>query len=378
MKTPVEVFPPGDFIREELEARGWTQSDLAEIMGRPVETINRVVTGKLAVTPETARGLASAFGTSAEVWLNLESAYQLSRVRQDDDVVTRRARLYELAPIKEMTRRGWIESSSNIDVMEQQLVRFCGLSKIDEEPRIQMAARKATTYSETTPSLRAWYFRVKNLATTLIAKPYSRKALLAAIDDMRGLSTRPQEVRHVPRILADAGVRFLVVEHLAKTKIDGATLWLDKNQPVVVLSLRYDRIDAFWFTLAHELSHVLRGDSLSLDSDIISASLVDNDAKVEQERLADEFASTFIVPDDELEDFILRTRPLYSKKKILGFAGRLNVHPGIVVGRLQHRKEIGYSHSREMLVKVRDEIISAALTDGWGGSLSVAWSTEVM
>ena len=371
METPVEVFPPGDFIREELEARGWTQSDLAEIMGRPVETINRIVTGKLAVTPETARGLASAFGTSAELWLNLESAYQLSRVHQDDDVVTRRAHLYDIAPIKEMTRRGWIESSSNIDVMEQQLVRFCGLSSIDEEPRIRMAARKATTYSETTSALRAWYFRVRNLATTLIAKPYSRKDLLAALDDLRALSTDPREVRHVPRILADAGVRFLVVEHLAKTKIDGATLWLDKNRPVVALSLRYDRIDGFWFTLAHELSHVLRKNSLSLDSDIAAASRADVDTKPKQERLADEFASTFIVPDYELEDFIVRTRPLYSKKKIRGFAGRLNVHPGIVVGRLQHKQEIGYSHSREMLAKVRDDITSAAFTDGWGNRLSI-------
>ena len=372
MKTPVEVFPPGDFIREELTARGWTQSDLAEIMGRPVETINRVVTGKLAVTPETARGLASAFGTSAELWLNLESAYQLSRVRQDDDVVTRRARLYDMAPIKEMTRRGWIESSSNIDVMEQQLVRFCGLNNIDEEPHISAAARTAMPYFPSTPAQRAWFFRVKNLATTLITEPYSKKALLAVLDDLRALATHPQEVRHVPRILADAGVRFLVVEHLPKIKMDGATLWLDKSRPVVVLSLRYDRIDWFWFTLAHELAHVLRKDSLSLDSDIIAASLADNDAKPEQERMADEFASTFIVPDDELEDFILRTHPLYSKKKILGFAGRLNVHPGIVVGRLQYKQEIGYSHSREMLVKVRDEIISAALTDGWGNRLSVA------
>ena len=69
------VFPPGDFIREELEARGWTQRDLAEILGRPIQAVNAIVNGKKGVTPETAVSLGAAFGTSPEFWLNLEAAY---------------------------------------------------------------------------------------------------------------------------------------------------------------------------------------------------------------------------------------------------------------------------------------------------------------
>jgi addiction module HigA family antidote len=74
--TPAEVFPPGEYIRDELEARGWTQVDLAFIIGRPLQTVNEIVAGRKAITPETARGLAEAFGTSAEVWMNLESVYR--------------------------------------------------------------------------------------------------------------------------------------------------------------------------------------------------------------------------------------------------------------------------------------------------------------
>lgn len=371
MAQPVEVFPPGAFIREELEERRWTQGDLASIMGRPVETVNRIVTGKLTITPETARGLSAAFGTSAELWLNLEAAYQLSQVRQDDNTVARRARLFSIAPVKDMVKRGWIEPSNSIDVMEQQLIRFFKLSSVDEEPCIAAAASKATTYTVTKPAQRAWYFRVKQIAAELDAKPYSKKRLDAALGELRALATHPREVRHVPRILADAGVRFVVVEHLPKTKIDGATLWLDKNRPVIAISLRYDRIDGFWHTLAHELSHVLRRDALSLDEDMISETYEAIAAKPELERLAAEFAASFLVARDELDDFIQRVRPLYSKKKIQGFAQRIGVHPGIVVGQLQHRQEIGYSHSREMLVKVRDVIVAAALTDGWGNRITV-------
>ena len=371
MSQSAEVFPPGDFIREELEERGWTQADLASIMDRPVETISRIVTGKLTITPDTAKGLAAAFGTSAELWLNLEVAYQLSQVRQGDNAVSRRARLFSIAPVKDMVKRGWIEPSNSVDVTERQILRFFRLSNVDEEPCIAAAARKATTYATTHPAQRAWYFRTEQLAATLDAKPYSKKKLEAALSELRGLATHPQEVRRVPRVLADAGVRFVIVEHLPKTKLDGATLWLDKKRPVIVLSTRYDRIDWFWHTLAHELSHVLRGDAFSLDEDMTSGTYEAIASKPKQERLADEFASSFLVAKDELEDFIQRVRPLYSKKRIQGFAQRIGVHPGIVVGQLQYRQEISYSHSREMLVKVRDVIVAAALTDGWGSRIAI-------
>jgi len=362
-----EVFPPGDFIREELEARDWSQSDLAEIMGRPTETINRIITGKLAVTPETARGLGAAFGTSAEMWLNLESQYQLSKV-DDDTVVARRARIFEIAPVKNMVKRGWIESSSNVDVLEQQVVDFFELSDIDESPKFQVAARKSTTYDDMTTAELAWYFYCKHLASSIGVPTYSKAKLKKCIDKLVDLASHPQEVRHVPEVLADAGVRFVVVKHLPKSKLDGAAFWLDKerkSQPVIAVSMRLDRIDSFWFTLAHEIAHILNRDAISLDSDMVSTTSTLSKDKPEHEKLADEFAANMVVPRDELDDFIVRVRPYYAKKKIAGFANRIKVHPGIVVGQLQYREEIGYSHSREMLEKVRDILIAAANEDGW-------------
>ena len=109
-----EAFTPGEYIREELVERGWTQMDLAEILGRPPQVVNEIVAGKRSITPETARGLGDAFGTSAQLWMNLEASYQLSRVSAKDDTVSRRALLYGKAPIKEMQRRGWIETTSNV------------------------------------------------------------------------------------------------------------------------------------------------------------------------------------------------------------------------------------------------------------------------
>src|SRR5688572_2945156 len=93
MKTrkAAEVFPPGDYIREELEARGWTQADLAKIIGRTQPAVNEMITGKRGITPESAWALAAAFGTSAEFWMNLETMYSLARAETDVRSIQRRA-----------------------------------------------------------------------------------------------------------------------------------------------------------------------------------------------------------------------------------------------------------------------------------------------
>lgn len=76
-RVPAEVFPPGDFLREELGARGWSQVGFAEIIGRPLRTVNEIIKGKRGISPATAKELAAALGTSAEVWMNLETTYGL-------------------------------------------------------------------------------------------------------------------------------------------------------------------------------------------------------------------------------------------------------------------------------------------------------------
>ena len=103
--NPVEIFSPGEFIREEIEARNWTQETLAEVLGRSVRLVNEILNGRRSITPETAVALGQAFGTSAQVWLNLESAYQLSKVDRESDLVARRSKLYSKAPVKDMIKR---------------------------------------------------------------------------------------------------------------------------------------------------------------------------------------------------------------------------------------------------------------------------------
>jgi HTH-type transcriptional regulator/antitoxin HigA len=130
--------------------------------------------------------------------------------------------------------------------------------------------------------------------------------------------------------------------------------------------MRFDRIDGFWFTLCHELMHVLHGDQWVVDDDLIGPGRIGSDDVSESERLADREASSFLIPDERIQSFIARHKPRFSKVNIIRFANLLQIHPGIVVGQLQHHKAIQWTHSREMLVSVRTTVTDSALTDGWG------------
>jgi len=366
-----EAFPPGEFLREELEARGWTQVDLAEILGRPPRVVNEIIAGKRSITPETAKGLGDAFGTGAEYWMNLESAFELWRIKSDS-AVARRARIYSKAPIKEMIRRGWIERSANVEILESNLAAFLGISSLDEEPAVfAHAARKSTSYEAVNTAQRAWLFRARQLSESVqVSARYSDALFDNCIARLQALRGHPQETRRVPAVLAEFGVRFLVVEHLPQTRIDGVCFWRDMESPVIALSMRFDRIDWFWHTLMHELAHVKSRDGLNttvtLDLDLCTEEPPTQET-LEGEQRANKFAMQALVPQDQLEDFILRNSPLFSTQRIMLFAQRMAVHPGIVVGQLQRRPDgIGYHHSRKLLEKVRDIVIGSALTDGWG------------
>jgi HTH-type transcriptional regulator / antitoxin HigA len=364
-RTPAEVFPPGDFIRDELDARGWTQGDLAQIMGRPLQAVNELISGKKQITPDTALGLAKAFGDDdALYWMNLESVYRLSKAKPADEAVSRRANLYSRFPIRELMKRKWIEPSDNLDVVEYRVCRFYGISNVNEEPCLPHAA-KAARYDERTPLQWAWLYRSDQLARAIHASSYSESKLKAATRRLRQLLPAPEEIRLVPQILAEAGVRFVIVEFLPGARIDGAAFWIG-GMPVIAMSLRFDRVDNFWFVLRHEIEHILNRDGqVRLDVEL-TESLQRKETLQTEEVRANEAASEFLVPKKELEWFIEKVRPLYSEQRIVLFAKRVGVHPGLVVGQLQFRDELPYTHFHKYLVKIREIIAGAALTDGWG------------
>jgi HTH-type transcriptional regulator / antitoxin HigA len=157
---------------------------------------------------------------------------------------------------------------------------------------------------------------------------FSARTLRDALPKLRAMMIAPEEARNVPRVLAECGVRYVVVEPLKSAKIDGVCCWLDESSPVIGMSLRLDRIDNFWFVLRHEIEHVLQRHGIKdpvIDAELEGERASDS-GPIEQERVANAATSDFCVPKQEMASFIARKDPFFSEKDIIGFARRMNVY----------------------------------------------------
>ena len=364
-RMPAEVFPPGEFLRDELDARGWTQTEFAEILGRPVRLVNEILVGKRGITPQTAQEIAAALDTSPELWLNLETSYRLSRAGPVPERIGREARLRERFPVREMVRRRWIEGSGDVRVLETQVKRFFGVDALDTPPSPPAGGAGVQGPAVMNRAEEAWLFRVEQVAATLEVEAYSEQGLRDSLPRLQELMSDPEYVRQVPAVLARCGVRFVVVEPLPDCRVDGVCFWLESPaSPVIGMSLRFDRIDYFWFVLRHEIEHVLRGE-VSVDADLDPDAAPSAAEAPTQERAANEAAADFCLPASRLDDFATRVHPVDSEQRIVAFARSVGVHPGIVVGEMQ--KQTGRNQRlRRHLVKVRDILTESATTDGYG------------
>jgi HTH-type transcriptional regulator/antitoxin HigA len=355
---------PGRLLREKMEVQGWTQEELAAITGSSRQTIYAIMSGKSNISPEMAVAFAAAFGNSPEEWLHWDSLYRLSITDRDTSDVSLLAKCYSIAPIKDMLKRGWIPEFPNATELENSLKDFFGEGSLDDVT-LRLAPRRTAIIPELNISEKVWCFRARQLASSQAVAPYLAKTVKSATAKLRKLAAYSKEARHVPKILAEYGIRFVVVEPIPGVKIDGASFWLNDG-PAIAISLRHDRIDGFWFTLMHEMAHIENGDA-AVDPDLIDGTkgiairLVDNEA----ERAADRRAADSLIPIAELKSFIQRVGPFYPTTRIVQFANRMKIHPGIVVGQLQHKQELPYAQQRDFLVKIRETVILTAMTDGW-------------
>lgn len=353
---PARVPAPGRILMRELDARGWTQKDLAEITGRPVQTINEIIQAKKQITPETALDLAAAFETSAEFWINLETSYRLFLARKENQAkaIARKSQLYSLAPIAELTKRGWILATNSIEELEKSVCDFFGIASIEEPPQLAVNFRCSQERNPEAIAQVAWVKRVENLAKQQMVGRFDREKLRRAIAKILILAEQPEGVGEVPELLLSLGVHFVVVPHLSKTYLDGAAFYLGEH-PVVALTLRYDRIDAFWFTLLHELGHIVAGHQGSFLDDL--GNLEMNEVEAEANRLA----ADWLIEPLAFEEFVEMNNPRFSRQVIEEFARSQRRHPGIVLGRLHNDKLVPYKNLRAFLVKissfVREEII---------------------
>jgi HTH-type transcriptional regulator/antitoxin HigA len=370
------ITHPGVHIKEEMEERGWSQRDLAFILGCSEQVINPILNGKRGISSEMAKALGEAFDVPPEFFANLQQAYDLAQARTPDISVAVRRNMQSKYPVREMIRRGWVEQT-DAPMLEAQLARFFEVNSANDVPYMAHTARKSRyEQREIPPAQLAWLFRVRQIAKSISVRRYSEKALRNAAGEMQAILYSPDEARHVPRILSECGVRFVIVEKLPHADIDGVAFWLDEQSPVIGISTRRDKVDNFWFVVRHEIEHILQEHGRESAVEMIDVELEGEKAGTgssipEEERVANTAAADFCVPKDKLDNFMRRKHPFYYEKDVIAFAGTIGRHPGLVVGQMQFRMN-RYDYLSRYLVKVRQFVLPVSIADGWGQVVPVS------
>lgn len=366
-----QVFKaPGQLIKSLLAERGWEQKVLAHILDMDESDVSRLINDRKEVDAPLAILLEEVFSVPADWFLELQRSFDLAKARivsQPDPKRATRAQLFGGLPVSEMIKRGWILASDLKDEnVEPELMRFFGANRIEDIEVLPHAAKKTEVNIEANPTQLAWLYRVRQIASEMLAGRYSPEAVESAINKAKALRISAEGAGKIPRVLADAGIRFVVVETLPAAKIDGVCFWLGDSAPVIGMTMRFDRIDNFWFVLRHELEHVRlrhgqQKQKMMLDVDVEGGvSPID-----EEERQANDAAAEFCVPQKMLQAFIVRKAPFYHERDILGFAKTIGVHPGVVAGQL--RRHLGrYDLFSNHVAKVRSIVMPNAFVDGWG------------
>jgi HTH-type transcriptional regulator/antitoxin HigA len=354
--TPDVVSVPGETLQEVLDERGISQAELANRTGRPKKTINEIIQGKTAITPETALQLERVLGVPAAFWTNLEASYRANLARTSERAeLKRHVEWIERLPVADMIRQGWIRRLPDEVDQLQELLSFFGVaSPLRWEQMLKATSfRKSSAFEIDMGALTAWLRRGEVEGRRIVCSPFDKAAFREVLDRARALTRAPltSVFRELQQRCAGAGVALVVVPELPRTRVNGATRWLSKDKALIQLSLRYKREDVFWFSFFHEAGHIVLHGKREV---FVDGEPGDSD----HEREADAFASNTLIPSGPYRRFVRRTT--FPKASVLELALAVGVHPGIVVGRLQHDRVIGFNKLTDLRRPIDPDDLMAA------------------
>lgn len=347
--SPDYAVSPGQTLLDAMEALGLSQADLAERTQRPKKTINEIVKGKAAITPETAIQLERVLGIDAAFWIALEQQYRTYLARNEEgEKLASQIDFASMFPVDELVRRNWIPKSySHVDTLKRVL-EFFGVASPEawqsvwRDTRASTAFRRSEACETDFGSLAAWLRQGEIQARKLSCNIFNATEFKRVLEKARTMTTLPPTQFIEPLIseCASAGVALVVLKEFPKMRTSGAARWLGPNKAFIQLSLLYKRADQFWFSLFHEAGHILLHGKREIFID-------DNNTYLErEEEEANRFSRDLLIPPESYKGFVANKD--YSEGAIQIFSKAIGIDPGIVVGRLQHDRIIKFSERNKL------------------------------
>jgi len=340
----VDAIPhPGELVLEYLEVNGWTQQDLARRTELTPKTISEICNGKTSITPQTALLLEKVLRRPARFWLNLQRQHDEAQERKRQ--TARTSDWFDWArsfPLKEMREKRFSLPEGGSE--PETLLSFFGVSSPRSWQSVWKAApiayRQTRSFSIREEAVAAWVRETELLAGQFHLADFNDHLLTETLTKLRQLSrVRAEEIiEPVQQLCAAAGVAVVWVPELKNTGISGCARWLNDKKALVGLTLRYKTDDQMWFTLFHEIGHLLlhrvqRRFVIDNAAEDLTDPVIDPEMR-KYEVEANQFAADSLIPPGVLGTFIKRNS--FTSESIHDFAEFIGVGPGIVVGRLQH------------------------------------------
>jgi HTH-type transcriptional regulator / antitoxin HigA len=349
------LSPPGDTIQESIDALGLTQAELAQRMGRPKEKINELIKGKAPLTMDTAIMLERVLGIPVSFWTKRESAYRetIARIEEKEQLEQELAWL-DIFPLKAMHQMGIIsESKKNIDTVREILLffGFAGPQQWNDYylNKTNEVAFRISLHNTPNPGAVAVWLRLgeKEVQSLQLAS-YDERGFRSAMNAFKAIAELqpPDFLSQIKSLAAKNGVAVVFTPSLPKAKISGAARWIGQT-PLLQLSDLYKTNDQFWFSFFHEACHILEHGK----KEIFLEHLEGVEHNVIKEREANLFAANCLIPPRAYESWI-SNKKFFDQASICNFAKQINIHPGIVVGRLQYDKQLKPAFQNELKVPV--------------------------
>ena len=340
---PDYAAPPGWILEEMLAERDMTQAEFARRCARSAKLISEIIAGRAPVEAKTALEFEKVLGMQAIVWMNIEVEYQLHKERKKiAEKQIEHMGWVKQFPLSDMRKHGIITKKTNDTGIIDEILRWFNVASIEAwtigQDKISVTCRHSVTFNSTKEALATW-LRIGELnAEKQKCEEYNIANFKAALHEIRDLTNELPEV-FLPKMEAicnDAGVAFTIVPSIKKTALSGASRWLSPSKAAIQLSAKYLVNDHFWFTFFHEAAHIILHSKKTIFIDEKGHS----DSKFEVE--ANDWAVNFLVRKEKYGK--LKKAMMITKGQVVSFARDEGIHPGIVVGMLQHDKIIRWDH----------------------------------
>lgn len=312
-----------------------TQKEFAERMDMSEKHISKLINGEVALTDDVAFRLEMVLGIPAQFWIKLEAIYREKIVKANaENEMDEDLELAKKYPYKEMAKYNWVPHSqvpSERVIYLRKYFEVVKLKLLQDTVRPCIACRRISETEKADYALIAWAQKAKLDARSITTQKISIKKLKDLLPTIRTMTCMdPTEFcPKLVELLSECGIAIVFLPHIGGSFLHGATFY-DKGKIVVGLTVRGKDADKFWFSLFHELGHIIYNHIGNPEG-----------ASADDELAADKFASDYLISKNDWDLFIQADN--FSQDAILYFSKHINIDPGIVVGRLQKEHKIEYS-----------------------------------